>query len=137
MLDRKPHHKSLDRRKSSLSRKGLSRAKARLHREGNFGGLKAIGNNKHSKDWRKAWPKLKRKFEREGITRCEECGSDYFLTPAHSLKRRHITNDSELNEVALLCQPHHEKYELQGEEKMCAAIRGIIARREYKLPEAA
>ena len=99
--------------------------------------LKKVGDNSKSKLWPRAWRKFKPKFERAGIDRCEECGSKYFLTPAHTLKRRHITNELELNEVAILCQPCHEKYELMGEEKMCKAIRAIIAGRPNRLTEAA
>lgn len=103
----------------------------------NYGGLKRVGNNSGSHDWRNVWRKLKPKFAAAGIDCCEECGSRYFLTPAHSLKRRHITNEFELNEVAILCQPCHEKYELMGEERMCVEIRRIIANRGDRLTEAA
>lgn len=95
--------------------------------------LRMVGNNSKSKDWRRAWPKLKKKLERAGVTRCEECSGDYFLTPAHSLKRRHITNETELNEVALLCRECHRKCdEEMSHEDMARHIRDIITRRDHE-----
>lgn len=131
MLRRSP----MPRRKQPMSRtsSAIRRSRERIRRTR----LRKVGNNAHSKDWRRRWPKLKAGFERAGITRCERCGSDYFLTPAHSLKRRHITNDAEMDEVALLCQPCHDHFELQGEAKMYPAIRALIADRPNKMMEAA
>lgn len=124
--------------------KGFKQRRARLARapfrrdvSGNYGGLKKVGNNSRSKGWRREWPGLKRELERAGITRCERCGSDYFLTPAHSLKRRHIMNRTEMREIALLCQPCHSDLELSGEAKMYPAVRAIIAARPDRLTEAA
>jgi translation initiation factor 2 gamma subunit (eIF-2gamma) len=135
-LPRKSTHKGFKPRRARLSR-----GAEKLKREGNLSGvysrLRKVGNNKHSKDWRREWPGLKRELERAGITRCERCGSDYFLTPAHSLKRRHITNRTEMREVALLCAPCHSTLELLGEAKMRPAILAIIADRPNKLTEAA
>lgn len=123
-----------------------TRPESALARSGNYSGstlkrgakkLRRVGNNAHSKDWRREWPGLKRELERAGITRCERCGSDYFLTPAHSLKRRHITNRTQMREVAILCAPCHSDLELQGEAKMYPAIRALIADRPNKMMEAA
>lgn len=111
-------------------RERMSRGKAAIRRSRER--LRRVGHNAHSKDWRREWPGLKRDFEREGITRCERCGSDYFLTPAHSLKRRHITSRTQMREVALSCQPCHEALELTGEAKMYPAIRAIIAGRDER-----
>lgn len=122
---------------------GLSRPpfqtkpRSKGRKRGSYSRLRRVGRNSHSQDWRRRWPKLKRAFERDGITRCERCGSDYFLTPAHSLKRRHITNETQMDEVALLCQPCHETLELSGEAKMYPAICDIIANRPNRLTEAA
>jgi hypothetical protein len=138
MIDHKPHHKRLVRRKrikrsvvgyAATPFDSTSRAQVRR--------LRPVGKNSHSRDWRREWPSLKAELERAGIVRCERCGSDYFLTPAHSLKRRHITDRTQMREVALLCRTCHEFYELQGEAKMHPAILAIIARRPDLLTEAA
>lgn len=74
--------------------------------------------------------KLKEKFERLGITRCELCFGTFGLAFAHSKKRRFILTDEELEEVALLCQPCHEKIEFSGHEEMYKAITDIIKWRQ-------
>jgi hypothetical protein len=125
------------RRGAFQTKPGSKRPKRGNYSGGRYSSLKKIGNNSRSKDWRREWPSLKREFERAGITRCERCGSDYFLTPAHSLKRRHITSRTQMREVALLCVRCHEHFELQGEAKMCPAIRAVIASRPERRLEAA
>jgi hypothetical protein len=136
-LPHKDTHKRLVRRSRP------SPGEKRLRERGNYSGIKrggklrAVGNNAHSKDWRREWPSLKREFERAGIVRCERCGTDRDLTPAHSLKRRHITSRTQMREVAILCVGCHAHYELQGEAKMYPAILAIIARRPDLLTEAA
>ena len=62
---------------------------------------------------------LKEKFERKGITRCEICGSNQWLTFMHRLKRRYYTSLEELsdiNEVILACMKCHQKYEFDRKE---------------------
>jgi hypothetical protein len=124
-------------RGKGLSRTPFVREAGSKRPKRNYSGLRKVGNNPHSKDWRREWPSLKREFERAGITRCERCGSDYLLTPAHSLKRRHITSRTQMREVAILCTVCHDHYELQGEEKMSKAVRAIIAGRPERHLEAA
>lgn len=62
-----------------------------------------------------------------GITRCEVCGTDNYLSFAHRLKRRDITTDEELRTVALLCITDHERIEYGG--NMFDDINEIINRR--------
>jgi hypothetical protein len=49
---------------------------------------------------------------------------------AHPTKRRFITNDAGLEEVALICNSCHDAIECQSHEKMASIVRGIIAGRE-------
>lgn len=79
--------------------------------------------------WNTTRRKLKVEFERQGITRCEECNAAYPLGFAHRYKRRLITTEQELRTCALLCNPCHEKYEFAGHEKMFEGINQIIERR--------
>lgn len=72
---------------------------------------------------------IKAEFERDGITSCEVCGSTFALSFAHRLKRRFITDDSELRRVALLCQKHHDELEYSGHENMYQRITEIIQAR--------
>lgn len=87
---------------------------------------------KKVKAWESARRQLKVKFEAANVTRCELCGTDDFLSFAHSKKRRHIQGD-ELNEVALLCIPCHQSAELLPEAEMTITIRRIIAERETQI----
>lgn len=81
------------------------------------------------KGWSNARRKLKKQFERDGITRCEKCNAAYPLGFAHRYKRRMITTEQELMTVALLCNPCHERIEHSGHEQMKAAIDEVIANR--------
>jgi hypothetical protein len=87
----------------------------------------AIG--KKTDKWNRVRAKLKKRFESAGITRCEVCFGSFGLAFAHSKKRRFIVNDEDLEEVALLCQPCHEKIEFSGHEQMYQAILNIINQR--------
>lgn len=133
-LPRQPHHEGFHPRRSRLSR-----GEKALRERGNYsdslkrGKLRKVGNNSHSKDWRREWPSLKRELERAGITRCERCGTEFALTPAHSLKRRHITNRTEMREIALLCRECHRLHdEGMTHEEMARSIRAIIAGRDHE-----
>lgn len=79
--------------------------------------------------WNKVRAKLKKEFEAQGIVRCELCGGTFALGFAHSKKRRFIYTDDDWEEVALLCQPCHEKVEHSGHDNMYVSIRGIIENR--------
>jgi 5-methylcytosine-specific restriction endonuclease McrA len=89
--------------------------------------LKRLGK----KGW--AWEKVKRqikpKFQAAGITVCEICGGDYFLTFAHARKRRNLKK-GELSVCALLCRECHDKVEIMQEKDMHRLIMEIIEDRE-------
>ena len=82
--------------------------------------------------WHSVRRTLKVRFERDGITRCEQCNGNFALSFAHRYKRRFITTDEELATVALLCQKCHERIEFSGHEQMKDAIDTIIANRDYE-----
>lgn len=85
---------------------------------------------KKGQAWNRVRTKVKKKFFDSGITRCEMCGTDNFLSFAHRLKRRFITNDEELATVALLCIPCHEKVERSPD--MYELITAIIQSRSKR-----
>lgn len=62
---------------------------------------------------------LKQKFLGAGITRCERCGTDSFLSFAHKLKRRYMNTVEELSDIntaLLLCIPCHNLIEYNKEQ---------------------
>lgn len=65
--------------------------------------------------------RLKELFLNKGITKCEICGTDNYLSWAHRAKRRYYNTVEELsdfNSVILACIPCHNKYlEWDGEIK--------------------
>lgn len=65
-------------------------------------------NNKHRKLG-------KQKLFEAGKTRCENCGSDYWLTIAHRQTRRHYYSCpeklSDINEILTLCINCHQAIE--------------------------
>jgi len=87
---------------------------------------------KKVKAWDACRARLKKRFEAAGITTCEVCGTDSFLSFAHSKKRRHIQGD-ELSECALLCIPCHQIAEVLPHAEMAALIRNIIATRDVTI----
>lgn len=62
---------------------------------------------------------LKQLFLDKGITNCERCGNDNFLSFAHKHKRRWYYDKPELladfNQVLLLCIPCHQQIEYNKE----------------------
>ena len=88
------------------------------------------------KERNRKWPtyraKLKKQFESMGITRCEQCSGTFALSFAHSRKRRFITTEADLMEVALLCQKCHETAEHSGHEEMFETINTIISSRAVR-----
>ena len=84
---------------------------------------------KRTNKWNTVRNRLRKQFEQQGITRCEICQGTFGLSFAHSKKRRFIQTDEEWMEVALLCQPCHEKIEFSGHEAMYKAITDIIKSR--------
>lgn len=88
---------------------------------------------KRTDKWNRVKAKLKKEFESAGITRCEECYGTFGLAFAHSKKRRFIQTDEDWMDVALLCQPCHERIEFSGHDNMYAEIKRIIDNRTNKL----
>ncbi|MBX3288328.1 MAG: hypothetical protein KF855_03190 [Acidobacteria bacterium] len=86
-----------------------------------------------AKKWKSLLPKLKKKFEAAGITRCEVCRGAFALGFAHRYKRRFITTMEELETVALLCVGCHEQVEHSGRENMYERITEIIERRSVDM----
>lgn len=74
---------------------------------------------------------LKQKFLGAGITRCERCGTDNFLSFAHKLKRRYMNTAEELSDIntcLLLCIPCHNlvEYDKEESEKLFSKLRGGV-----------
>lgn len=90
---------------------------------------KGFGRSKKVDAWSRLRAKLKIEFAEMNVTRCEMCNADNFLSFAHRLKRRFITTDEELRQVALLCIPCHEKLEYGDKQVMFDKISEIIERR--------
>lgn len=81
-------------------------------------------------EWSNIRRQLKRDFERQGITRCEMCGSDWALGFAHRVKRRFLVTDAEKRTVALLCQPCHARCDEQmSHAEMFQTISRVIEKR--------
>lgn len=73
---------------------------------------------------------LKIIFEKLGIRRCEDCGSTFGLTYAHSQKRKDVKSDADYKEVAILCLKCHIRYEQFQPPIMTRKIRNLIAKRQ-------
>lgn len=75
-------------------------------------------------DWNKARARCKKRFEAAGITYCQECGRHDYLSFAHRVKRRFITDEAELEVVALLCMSNpdaigcHNRLEIGDKQVM-------------------
>lgn len=85
--------------------------------------------------WARTRAKLKVRFERAGITRCElrvctGCTGSHYLSFAHAVKRRFITTQQELEEVALACLACHQTIEAFNHEDMKSIVRLAISERE-------
>ena len=80
--------------------------------------------------WDRTRAKLKVRFERAGLTRCEVCGTDNALGFADSKPRRMITTQAEMEEVALLCNADHHEADSHGHENQENVIKFIISKRE-------
>jgi len=89
---------------------------------------------KRTQEWERIRRKLKVRFEKAGITKCEfhfqpHCWWDLALGFAHTDKRRFLKG-KELEVVALVCQPCHEILELFPREQMKIEIESVIRNRE-------
>jgi hypothetical protein len=95
-----------------------------------------VKRGRKSKAWDKTRAELKKRFEKQGITFCESCGSSFGLTFAHRLKRRFITTPEELYLVALLCLPCHQAVEVLPHEEMYRVITELIENRNVQITTA-
>ena len=86
------------------------------------------------KGWEATRLLLKKKFSRMGIEHCElnykGCWRNNALSFAHSMKRRKITSQSDLEEVILACVPCHERLEHKSAEEMMDIVKETIRKRE-------
>ena len=86
------------------------------------------------KGWEATRLQLKKKFSRMGIEHCElnykGCWNNNALSFAHSMKRRKITSQEDLEEVILCCVPCHEILERKPAEEMLRIVRETIKKRE-------
>lgn len=64
------------------------------------------------------------------------CWGNAALSWSHHSKRRKLSAE-ELTEAALMCVPCHEQWEHLSPEELKANVKGLIAKRETELPEAA
>jgi hypothetical protein len=115
----------------------IDRQAARQYCQPNSKKRNTVGNQRTRKTskvnkWDKVRAELKKEFERLGVTCCEMCGGNFALSFAHSLKRRFITTDEQLREVALLCQACHTRVEHSGHENMYDAITRVILNRKLR-----
>lgn len=71
---------------------------------------------------------LKREFAAKGVTRCEMCGTDNYLSFAHAQKRRKL-NEAGLRVVALLCLRCHDRIEVLPAAEMETEVTTLITKR--------
>lgn len=90
-----------------------------------------LKRGKKTRAWDAVRRKLKERFLKMNVTRCEQCNAAYPLGFAHRYKRRHITDQTELETCALLCNPCHERIEYGG--NMYAEISQIIEKRNEQI----
>ena len=87
---------------------------------------------KRTREWARRRAKLKVRFERVGITRCEfgylGCWRWNGLSFAHAEKRRFLKGD-QLDVVTLACASCHPRLEAMPHEKMKAEVERVISER--------
>ena len=92
------------------------------------GGKKTAAN-------KRANAKLKREFEKQGITSCElgylGCTRDEFLSWAHGKKRRKLEGDELETLVILACVNCHNRIEAMSHEGMLAIVESVIVERGW------
>jgi uncharacterized protein YlxP (DUF503 family) len=88
---------------------------------------------KKTRAWRNCVVRLKKKFERMGITSCElkyeGCWRDESLGFAHGRKRRWLAEDELEQLVVLACNPCHDRIETLPADEMFSIVRETIAAR--------
>jgi hypothetical protein len=96
---------------------------------------KGFGRSKKVDAWSRVRAELKKEFYEKQIVTCELCGYSDALSFAHRLKRRYITDEVELRQVALLCMDigeHkgcHSILEIGDKQVMFDVISDLIERR--------
>ncbi|MBS4027212.1 MAG: hypothetical protein KGZ58_01135 [Ignavibacteriales bacterium] len=88
-----------------------------------------IRKGRKTTQWERIRRRLKIEFLAKGIVVCETCGGDFYLTFAHRFKRRFITDETELKQVALLCLNCHDRVERLPHIEMYDRITTIIENR--------
>jgi hypothetical protein len=92
------------------------------------GGKKTAAN-------KRANAKLKREFEKQGITSCElgypGCTRDEFLSWAHGKKRRKLEGNELETLVILACINCHNRIEAMNHEGMLAIVESVVAERGW------
>ena len=82
-----------------------------------------------SGSWDKERKKLKKIYEAKDITRCENCGTDQFLSFAHRYKKNDPRCEDTFVGTLLLCVPCHHEYdfgEKMGElDELFKKLRGV------------
>ena len=80
---------------------------------------------KKTKEWNQARKELKIIYEDKGITYCEVCGTNSFLSFAHRYKRNDPRCEHTYEGTLLLCIPCHEKieYDQQATEDLFNKLR--------------
>lgn len=121
--------------RQSLRRKEKERVNSHLVRR-RRAELNRIG--KKGKANKKANATLAKEFK--GSHYCEArlqgCWGNVALSWSHHSKRRKLSTE-ELSEAALMCIPCHEQWEHLPPDELKANVKGLTAKRETELPEAA
>lgn len=97
-----------------MKRSPMKRGTSQMKRSPMKRGTSTLGPGKKTKRWEFHRAKLKKIFERNGVTMCEArfqhgCMIDDQLGFAHPEKRRNITDDQQLaTDVAVCCNPAHK-----------------------------
>jgi hypothetical protein len=90
---------------------------------------------KKTRAWRNCVVRLKKKFERMGITSCElqyeGCWGDHSLGFAHGRKRRWLREDELESLVILACNYCHDVIERKSPEEMLAVVQETIHKRSW------
>ena len=86
------------------------------------------------KGWESTRLALRKRFQKAGIDYCElhyaGCWVNNNLSFAHSMKRRKIRTQEELEEVIVACVPCHQILEVKPPEEMLRIVRETIKERE-------
>ena len=95
---------------------------------------------KKSQQWLEARQEVIEYFQKIGLpqmceARLENCTNNFYLTLAHSKKRRNIQTEEDLKQVCIMCSTCHSIVESWKEAHMEHYIKQIIEKRNNKLDE--